>query len=98
MLNNMLGRTMENKPFRDTLIERRDLCISNDASANSDWLKLTLAQRFSAMSLTKYGYELLFIRNSCNSSTAVMVLQNGTPATISEDGDINTAPDIYIRK
>ena len=94
----MLGRTMENKPFRDTLIERRDLCAVGDVSANSDWQKLTLAQRFSATSLTKYGYELLFIRNACSSGTAVMVLQNGTAATISEDGDINTAPDISIRK
>jgi len=98
MLNNMLGRTMENKPFRDTLIERRDLCIAGDVSANSDWKKLTLAQRFSATSLTKYGYELLFIRNSNSGSTAVMVLQNGTPATISDDGDINTTPDICIRQ
>ncbi len=98
MFNNMLGRTMENKPFRDTLIERRDLSVAGDVSANSDWLKLTLAQRFSATSLTKYGYELLFIRNSCGGSTAVMVLQNGTPATISEDGDINTTPDIHIRQ
>jgi hypothetical protein len=89
---------MENKPFRDTLIERRDLCVEGNVSANSDWQKLTLAQRFSATSLTKYGYELLFIRYSCSSSIAVMVLQNGTPATISEDGDINTSPDIYIRK
>jgi hypothetical protein len=96
MLNNMLGRAMESKPFRDTLIERRDLCVGGDA--NSDWQKLTLAQRFSATSLTKYGYELLFVRNSCVGSTAVMVLQNGTPATISEDGDINTTPDIYIRQ
>ena len=98
MLNNMLGRTMENKPFRDTLIERRDISVAGDVSANSDWQKLTLAQRFSATSLTKYGYDLLFIRNSCSGSTAVMVLQNGTPATISEDGDINTTPDIYIRQ
>jgi len=97
MLNNMLGRTMENKPFRDTLIERRDLSFSGDVNANNDWQKLTLAQRFSATSLTKYGYELMFIRNSCSGSTAVMVLQNGTPATISEEGDINTTPDIYIR-
>jgi hypothetical protein len=93
----MLGKTMESKPFRDTLIERRNLCVVGDVNANSNWPRLTLAQRFSATSLTKYGYELMFVRNSRSGSTAVMVLKNGTAATISDDGDINTTPDIEIR-
>jgi hypothetical protein len=97
MFNNMLGRTMESKPFRDILIERRDLAVSSDVGANSDWQKLTLAQRFSAQSLSKYGYELRFTRFTSKGSTAVLVLKNGTPATISENGDINTTPDIHIR-
>jgi hypothetical protein len=88
---------MESKPNRNSLIERRHYAIGDNADPSENWNKLTLAQRFAALSLTKYGYELRFTRFSSNGSTAVLVLKNGTPATISEDGDINTTPDIQIR-
>ena len=88
---------MENKSFRNSLIERRHHFVGAESNPKSDWTKLTLAQRFSAQSLTKYGYELRFTRFTTKGSTAVLVLKNGTPATISEDGDINTTPDIQIR-
>ena len=88
---------MENKSFRNSLIERRHYCADDESIPKNDWTKLTLAQRFSAQSLTKYGYELRFTRFTSKGSTAVLVLKNGTPATISEDGDINTTPDIQIR-
>ncbi len=98
MLNSMLGKTMENKPFRDSLIERRNYSAGSDACPKADWQKLTLAQRFSATSLTKYGYELSYIRYSSSGSTAVLVLQNGTAAIISEDGDIDTSPNLKFRQ
>ena len=88
---------MENKSFRNSLIERRHYCVDDEPTPKVDWTKLTLAQRFSAQSLTKYGYELRFTRFTTKGSTAVLVLKNGKPATISEDGDINTTPDIQIR-
>jgi len=44
-----------------------------------------LAQKFSASSLGKFGYELAFVRNYPG------------VAVITEDGDINTAPNIHIR-
>jgi len=88
---------MENRSKRNTLIERRHYCVGNELNQNDDWKKLTLAQRFSAQSLTKYGYELRFTRFTSKGSTAVLVLKNGTPATISENGDINTTPDIHLR-
>jgi hypothetical protein len=88
---------MEDKSNRNSLIERRHYCVGSELDKNDDWTKLTLAQRFSAQSLTKYGYELRFTRFTSKGSTAVLVLKNGTPATISEDGDINTMPDIQIR-
>ena len=88
---------MENKSYRNSLIERRHYCVGEELENNNEWKKLTLAQRFSAQSLTKYGYELRFTRFSSKGSTAVLVLKNGTPATISEDGDINTTSDIQIR-
>lgn len=98
MLKTMLGRTMESKPFRNSLIERRNFSVDSDTNPKAQWQALTLAQRFSASSLTKYGYELSFIRYSKKGSTAVLVLPNGTSATISEDGDIDTASELHIRQ
>lgn len=60
------------------------------------WSKLSLAQKFSASSLGKFGYELAFVRNENGKSLAVLVC-NGGVAVVSEDGDINTSPDINIR-
>lgn len=61
------------------------------------WSKLSLAQKFSASSLGKFGYELAFVRNENGHSLAVMMC-NGGIAVISEEGDINTSPNIPIRK
>lgn len=60
------------------------------------WSKLSLAQKFSASSLGKFGYELSFVRNENGRSLAVLTC-NGGVAVIAEDGDIDTSPDIYIR-
>jgi hypothetical protein len=60
------------------------------------WQKLSLAQKFSVGSLGKFGYELLFIRNDNGRSIAVLSNNTGT-VTITEDGEINGAPEITIR-
>jgi len=60
------------------------------------WNKLTLAQKFSASSLGKFGYELTFVRNESEQSLAVLQCSGGV-AVISEDGDIDTSPTITIR-
>ncbi|TWX72786.1 hypothetical protein [Colwellia sp. C1TZA3] len=60
------------------------------------WSKLSLAQKFSASSLGKFGYELSFIRNETGHSLAVLRCNSGV-AVITEDGDINTAPNIKMR-
>lgn len=60
------------------------------------WSKLSLAQKFSASSLGKFGYELCFVRNNQGHSLAVLMCNSGI-AVITEDGDINTSPDIKIR-
>ena len=60
------------------------------------WTKLSLAQKFSASSLGKFGYELAFVRNEHGKSLAVLTCNNGI-AVITEDGDINTSPEINIR-
>lgn len=60
------------------------------------WSRLSLAQKFSASSLGKFGYELAFIRNEKGRSLAVLNC-NGGIAVITEDGEINTSPTITIR-
>jgi len=60
------------------------------------WEKLSLAQKFSASSLSKFGYELSFVRNDNGHSLAVLTCASGV-AVITEEGDINTSPSINIR-
>jgi len=60
------------------------------------WDKLSLAQKFAASSLTQFGYDLAFIRNSSMGSLAVLMC-DGNVATISDEGEIDTSPTITIR-
>ena len=60
------------------------------------WDKLSLAQKFSASSLSQFGYDLTFIRYQDGQSLAVLQCNNGI-AIISEEGEINTSPHVYIR-
>ena len=73
------------------MLERRKKALEHSVW----WNKLSLAQKFSASSLGKFGYELIFIRNDNGHSLAV--LRGGDIAVISEDGDIDTSPNITIR-
>lgn len=77
---------------RETLLERRQQNLEPETL----WNKLSLAQKFAASSLTQFGYDLSYIRNSRAGSLAIL-LCNGNAATISSDGEINTSPDIIIR-
>lgn len=61
------------------------------------WDKLSLAQKFSASSLGKFGYELICIRNIVNENIAILQC-NGSITTISEDGEIITSPHISLRE
>ena len=61
------------------------------------WPNLNDNQKMSANSLSNYGFELSFIRNHANESLVGMIL-DGKTATINNDGDIDTSPDINIRK
>lgn len=61
------------------------------------WEKLSLAQKFSASSLGKFGYELCFIRNVDTSNRIAVLSCNDTIAVIKEDGEIDTSPDIKLR-
>jgi len=77
---------------REILLERRHYTIEQ----SNLWDKLSLAQKFASSSLTQFGYDLTFIRNSKQGSMAIL-LCNGNAATISSDGDIDTSPNIIIR-
>ncbi|MDG1750491.1 MAG: hypothetical protein P8I03_02340 [Thalassotalea sp.] len=83
---------MEENSLRDPLIERR----THQNNFDELWSNLTLAQKFSASSLAKYGYELAFIRCSSSGNVAIMLLDENTTA-ISCDGSIDTSSDIKIR-
>ena len=78
---------------REALLERR---ATNNVDSNTLWDKLSLAQKFAASSLTQFGYDLTYIRNSNIGSLAIL-LCNGNAATISIEGEIDTSPDIIIR-
>lgn len=77
---------------REVLLERRHY----QADYSVLWDKLSLAQKFAASSLTQFGYDLAFIRNSSMGSLAVL-LCDGNVATISDEGEIDTSPTITIR-
>ena len=64
---------------------------------NSHWIKLTNAQRFAFYTLAKLGYQLLFVRNANNCSTAV-ASQDNKLATIDDEGEINFNPSIVLRE
>ena len=83
---------MEVNNVRDPLIERR----SSQNNFDELWSNLTLAQKFAASSLTKYGYELTYIRCSTVGNVAFMTVGDSI-ATIEMDGEINTNPNIDVR-
>ena len=78
---------------REDLLERRQPIL---ADFDDLWEELTLAQKFSASSLTQFGYKLNFIRDFYDSHIAVLSC-NENIAVISKGGEINTHPNIDIR-
>lgn len=78
---------------RDSLLEHRDELLDN---TDELWASLTLAQKFSASSLTQFGFKLDCIRDSYDSHVAVLTC-NDTVAIISRGGEINTSPHIQMR-
>lgn len=77
---------------REALLERRQ----GVADPSTLWDKLSLAQKFAASSLTQFGYDLAYVREQDEGGIAILLCDNNA-ATISVDGEINTAPSIDIR-
>jgi len=82
------------QPHKRTIVDRR----SKPPEKSEWWSKLSLAQKFSASSLGKFGYELSFVRNDNGKSLAVLICHGGGVAVVSEDGSIDTSPNIELRK
>jgi len=61
------------------------------------WNQLSLSQKFSAQSLSNYGYDLAFIRNKNTSNSTAIFLCGDNIATIDYEGEINTNPAIAVR-
>jgi len=78
---------------RELLLERRSALTSS----SNLWNQLTLAQKFATSSLTQFGYELAFIREANSPQNIAVLLCGQTSATITNDGEIDTAPQIIIR-
>ena len=60
------------------------------------WDRMSMSQKFSASSLTQFGYELICLRKDINGHIAVLVCGTNV-ATINVDGDITSSSDIIIR-
>jgi hypothetical protein len=80
-------------PQKEKILDDR---ISEPPEQSIWWEQLSLAQKFSASSLGKFGYELNFIRHEEGHSLAVLHC-NDSITVINEDGSINTHPKIDIR-
>jgi len=74
------------------MVDRR----SENPESSIWWEKLSLAQKFSASSLGKFGYEIICIRNIEGESFAILQCDSGV-ATVSDEGEINVHPDVNLR-
>lgn len=72
-------------------------CRRNNAqNPASLWNKLSVTQKYSARSLSNFGYDLTFIRNN-NSENIAILLCGENIATVNEEGDIDTSANITLR-
>ncbi|GIU19064.1 hypothetical protein [Shewanella colwelliana] len=67
------------------------------ANVEQHWDRLTTPQRFAFYTLAKLGYQLLFVRSSPHSRTAV-AKQDDKLVTIDDEGDIDFNPDVVLRE
>lgn len=60
------------------------------------WQRLSMDQKFGVYQLSKFGFELAFIRNLASGPLAV-VRRNRDYATVDQTGDVDLQPQIKIR-
>lgn len=61
------------------------------------WEHMNLAQQFAFYTLTKLGYQLLFVRQQMTELAIAVACLNEQLATIDAAGDIHFSPDIWLR-
>jgi hypothetical protein len=59
--------------------------------------KLSLAQKFSVSKLSQFGYDLLYVRKESYGLIAILKSRS-TFVTVCHLGEINTTPNILMRK
>lgn len=67
-----------------------------DADKQAHWDKMSLAQKFVASELGRFGYDLAFVRTTATGPLAVLRLDE-THATIDFEGDVDMNPSVVIR-
>ncbi|RUO56717.1 hypothetical protein [Pseudidiomarina homiensis] len=60
------------------------------------WQRLSMDQKFGVYQLSKFGFELAFIRNMANGPIAV-VRRSREYATVDQSGEVNLNPTLQIR-
>ncbi|WP_239473203.1 hypothetical protein [Shewanella algidipiscicola] len=88
----MQGSTLNNHP----LLSFEDRRVTQ-AKSGEHWDRLTNAQRFAFYTLAKLGYQLLFVRRTPHTSTAI-VKQEEQLVTINDEGDIDFNPNVVLRE
>lgn len=78
--------------LKSTMADRR----SENPESSVWWDKLSLAQKFSASSLSKFGYEVICIRDIEGEKFAILQCDDGV-ATVSYEGEINVHSDVNLR-
>ena len=82
--------------MKDQVVEKFEERRKSTLEQNALWRRLSEEQKINAESLSKFGYNLEFIRNEA--ANKIIIMLNGSSiATINENGDIDTNPDINIR-
>ncbi|NMP32282.1 hypothetical protein HII17_11945 [Thalassotalea sp. M1531] len=72
--------------------ERRQTSSSRNVLLN----RLSMSQKYAVNSLTQYGYQFAFSRNTDEGNLAILMCGNNI-ATVDAQGDIDTSPQITIR-
>lgn len=77
----------------DTFVDKRN---PNRINKNL-WESLSLSQKFSTSGLTKFGYDIVFIRNQNTDNCLAILTCGGSVATVNAEGDVDSNPTIKIR-
>ncbi|MGQ4277335.1 hypothetical protein ACQ5ES_09840 [Pseudidiomarina sp. E22-M8] len=61
------------------------------------WECLSMDQKFGVYQLSKFGFELAFIRNLPDAGPLAVVRRDRDYATVNQSGEVNLTPELIIR-